>query len=564
MTTLIPKFDLKNGGSTPAGAINRTIYEKLSDSISVKDFGAVGDGIADDTAAIQAAATAAIGKQIFFPSGTYKVTATVTFNSSIIGENSTINFVYSGARASPVKLTGNNHVVSGLIINCNNTDVTNAIWLYDATGTIITGNTISNARVMISIGSNVIDTTITNNQIYGGGYGILYDELPLPANYGDSGSSKLLVSNNQFHGAVAVVGAIDGGDAIELNAPVNGFSDFQIINNSFYNAFANAPGTAGFCVGVAGGYNGVISNNYMYNSTYESIHIEEGNCTGTDFTYSYNITISNNTIINSGSHAIIASYSQVVITNNNIYGPEFSGVFLYAYTTRGSLGVLPLKTCVVSGNTISNSGESGIYCVYANFLDVSNNKIVNSGLSTNNTYYSINLDACEQAKCANNYLVLGTSGNIEKGCLLSNNSLLLLNTATTSGTSPFNFVNQSTAQYTKNGSGTSPAIAITFASDASENIISIVEIVMSGIAQNGTSPQVITAKYFVTHSTSVTAATAFGTNDSSGTPSITATTSGLIVTFTGTLTSGYTNVITATVTQPNIYDVNKGGVINMA
>jgi len=36
MTTLIPKFDLKNGGSTPTGAVNRTISEKLSDIICVK------------------------------------------------------------------------------------------------------------------------------------------------------------------------------------------------------------------------------------------------------------------------------------------------------------------------------------------------------------------------------------------------------------------------------------------------------------------------------------------------------------------------------------------------
>ena len=40
MTTLIPQFDLKNGGSTPTGAINRAINLKLQEFVSVLDFGA--------------------------------------------------------------------------------------------------------------------------------------------------------------------------------------------------------------------------------------------------------------------------------------------------------------------------------------------------------------------------------------------------------------------------------------------------------------------------------------------------------------------------------------------
>ena len=44
-------------------------------SINVLDFGAVGDGITDDTAAIQAAINLASGANIYLPSGTYRVTA---------------------------------------------------------------------------------------------------------------------------------------------------------------------------------------------------------------------------------------------------------------------------------------------------------------------------------------------------------------------------------------------------------------------------------------------------------------------------------------------------------
>ena len=64
----------------PAGtsAVARTVESKLRDVVSVKDFGAVGNGVTNDTAAIQAALTASAGKSLYFPPGTYRTTAALS------------------------------------------------------------------------------------------------------------------------------------------------------------------------------------------------------------------------------------------------------------------------------------------------------------------------------------------------------------------------------------------------------------------------------------------------------------------------------------------------------
>lgn len=67
-----------------AGAVARTVQAKAREAISVKDFGAVGDGVADDTAAIQAAITAVGatgGGTVFFPAGTYSLSAALSMSS---------------------------------------------------------------------------------------------------------------------------------------------------------------------------------------------------------------------------------------------------------------------------------------------------------------------------------------------------------------------------------------------------------------------------------------------------------------------------------------------------
>jgi hypothetical protein len=88
--------------SAVAGAIgltNRLIY------FFVKQFGAVGDGVTDDTAAIQAAFTAcgaAGGGVVFFSTGSYLITSTINWPAGItitaLGASGTFSPDYSGSR----------------------------------------------------------------------------------------------------------------------------------------------------------------------------------------------------------------------------------------------------------------------------------------------------------------------------------------------------------------------------------------------------------------------------------------------------------------------------------
>ena len=58
------------------GAVSTNVEAKLAQYVSVKDFGAVGDGVTNDTAAIQAAFNNS--SALFFPKGTYVLTAKIT------------------------------------------------------------------------------------------------------------------------------------------------------------------------------------------------------------------------------------------------------------------------------------------------------------------------------------------------------------------------------------------------------------------------------------------------------------------------------------------------------
>jgi hypothetical protein len=91
------KLSYTNSGT---GSVARTIDSRLSETLSVKDFGAIGDGVADDTISFLNAIESAkdTGHQVFVPPGRYKITDTLPLyvNTNIVGVNTTSGF-YTGS-----------------------------------------------------------------------------------------------------------------------------------------------------------------------------------------------------------------------------------------------------------------------------------------------------------------------------------------------------------------------------------------------------------------------------------------------------------------------------------
>lgn len=83
--------------SAGTGSVSRAVSSKISDVVSVKDFGAVGDGVTDDTAEVTAADIYAesINATLSFPAGDYLIVSTYSFLSNVSMDGGAI---YSASR----------------------------------------------------------------------------------------------------------------------------------------------------------------------------------------------------------------------------------------------------------------------------------------------------------------------------------------------------------------------------------------------------------------------------------------------------------------------------------
>ncbi|MDH5722923.1 MAG: glycoside hydrolase family 55 protein [Alphaproteobacteria bacterium] len=225
------------------GAATRTSHDKFSDLISVKDFGAVGDGLSADTSAIINALAAS--DSVFLPEGEYLVTGTITLTArqSLIGSGQKSVLKAINSTFNVIEVTEDHCKISDLRIEGGNV----GIKLYGVTRPCVQTSVSDVTIVAPNTGVQLDGYTNPSFPCYWNNFDRVLVEQPAVNGFHLFRSGAGDTPNaNKFHAC----------RAYSLGAPITG-AGFYIEEGRFNNAFidceANVDGTAQGCIIVGSG-----------------------------------------------------------------------------------------------------------------------------------------------------------------------------------------------------------------------------------------------------------------------------------------------------------------------
>lgn len=317
LQTLLTAWSTSFGGSAGllkykafSDATERNVKDVITEiQVSVKNYGAVGDGVTDDTAAIQATITkvAALGGGIvYFPPGTYLVSNAL----SITARN--VNLVGAG-QATIIK---SNHVTANVLT-------------FTPSGTAVIQNRVVGMKITHAASSS--GSAISGQSIWVDG--VYVSELAFRYGITASGGSRWFVSNSVIGG--------NSGDASSVAINVTAATGF--VMSSSYALYA---GNSQSAVQFATAGNAIVGSTVsaINTNSVDAVKVLSGG----------GVYISSSALSGPGGHAVnIANGAgDVLIGAANSLSPDVldsrsASPQVYSLAVNGSVTPLPLQTGTV-------------------------------------------------------------------------------------------------------------------------------------------------------------------------------------------------------------------------
>ncbi len=362
----VPNIFRNQVGPIPLRELDDDLSFVSGKNPSVLDgFNVAADGVADDTAGIIAAVAAYAGRTIYFPAGTYRITAPIAIpaNTTIYGDGplsiiktTTVDIHLFTVSAAGVKIrslkfvgttgtdaTNNSGVVfrsgasNGLVEDCDFTGMTGwPIWMTDCNTITARNNYITLLgtpladSAHIALYTDAVQCIVDGNYCIDGGTGTWQGII------NQVGAKQNKIINNVITG-FAAYGIVD-------YQPTPQQTDNIIAGNTIRDidgALLSGNSGAGIYLNDCGG--DVVANNNIYNT---------------------NISTSSESLA-PGAIGQAGGFSENIIIGNYIDSPNWYGVMVAG-------GTSPVN---IIGNTVKESQKGGVYIKQSSHVTVAANQI---------------------------------------------------------------------------------------------------------------------------------------------------------------------------------------------
>lgn len=378
---------------------------------NIRDYGALGDGVNDDTNSINkciADVGSKGGGTIIFPIGDYKVTNTIIIaysNITLRGDSSSksrLNYYGKGYNTDLIKISGKyNNVLHDIVIENLSLDGTNQIYKGGSSEDDLSltapnplGKGMTGIRSEYAYNVTIRDNTLTD--IYGDGiickrspftlidHNTLWDcsasgMASINTDYQGDGitafmSFAVTISNNyivnrrkfKVHHKLAK-------DVYDLQCGRSGLEfEYSVDMDNENNPERWCPFSNELVKNTTSGYALIAKNNYVYGYN-KGMHLE----------YSVNVLVDGNTFVHNNIGLLDATGGNTLITNNEFnsdnVGPSPQGGYDWYYAAIAFTHFLGTNydNPVVSNNRFY--GDSAGIMIGRNMLRIENNEFRNSG-----------------------------------------------------------------------------------------------------------------------------------------------------------------------------------------